>query len=114
MFGERLTYSGCCQKIQMNAQIAAGMLAEEQRLAQLAQQILPNGESPTPPLIPPVPPLPIDPMAQPAVSAADKSLMDHVRQELMKIEMQTCNACNKWWFDLDVKDGKINPSFQLV
>jgi hypothetical protein len=98
----------------MNAQIPAGTLAEEQRLAQLAQQIPPNGEPPIPPLIPAVPPLPIDPIAQPAVSAADKSFMDHVRQELMKIEMQTCNACNKQWFDLDVKDGKINPSFRLV
>ncbi|KAJ7251959.1 hypothetical protein C8J57DRAFT_1137940, partial [Mycena rebaudengoi] len=47
-------------------------------------------------------------MAQPAVSAADKFLMDRVRQEWMKIEMQSCNACNERWFDLDVKDGKCD------
>ncbi|KAJ7349286.1 hypothetical protein DFH08DRAFT_644741, partial [Mycena albidolilacea] len=28
--------------------------------------------------------------------------------KLMKIEMQTCNSCNEWWFDLDVKDGKCD------
>jgi hypothetical protein len=47
-------------------------------------------------------------MAQPAVSAVDKLLMDRVRLEWMKIEMQTCNSCNERWFDLDVKDGKCD------
>ncbi|KAJ7301807.1 hypothetical protein DFH08DRAFT_642671, partial [Mycena albidolilacea] len=56
----------------------------------------------------PNPPPPVDPMAQPAVSAANKLLIDQVRLELMKIEMQTCNSCNERWFDLDVKDGKCD------
>ncbi|KAJ7658085.1 hypothetical protein B0H14DRAFT_2425448 [Mycena olivaceomarginata] len=70
---------------------------------------MPGPDEPlNPPLIPPIPPPPVDPMAQPAVSAADKLLMDRVQLELMKIEMQTCNSCNERWFDLDVKDGKCD------
>ncbi|KAJ7770380.1 hypothetical protein B0H14DRAFT_2273408, partial [Mycena olivaceomarginata] len=61
-----------------------------------------------PPLIPPIPPPPVGLMTQPAVSATDKLLMDRVRLEWMKIEMQTCNSCNERWFDLDVKEGKCD------
>ncbi|KAJ7336790.1 hypothetical protein DFH08DRAFT_643429, partial [Mycena albidolilacea] len=56
----------------------------------------------------PNPPPPVDPMAQPAVSATNKLLIDRVQLELMKIEMQTCNSCNERGFDLDVKDGKCD------
>ncbi|KAJ7920958.1 hypothetical protein B0H13DRAFT_1604939 [Mycena leptocephala] len=47
-------------------------------------------------------------MTEPAVSAADKAMMDRVREEFMKIKMESCNGCDERWFDLDVKDGKCS------
>jgi hypothetical protein len=69
------------------------------------------------PLNPPPPLPPVEPMAQPAVSAADKALMTNVRQEWMKIEMESCNRCDERWFDLNVQDGQCDkcrkrPKFQ--
>ncbi|KAJ6603025.1 hypothetical protein B0H10DRAFT_1708649, partial [Mycena sp. CBHHK59/15] len=35
-------------------------------------------------------------------------MMDHVREELMKIKMESCDGCDERWFDLDVKNGKCS------
>ncbi|KAJ7832536.1 hypothetical protein B0H14DRAFT_2364696, partial [Mycena olivaceomarginata] len=66
---------------------------------------------------PQTPPPPIDPLAEPAVSASDKALMDNVRDVWMKIMMELCTGCDERWFDLNIRDGKCEkckkrPKFQ--
>ncbi|KAJ7268302.1 hypothetical protein C8J57DRAFT_959435, partial [Mycena rebaudengoi] len=34
------------------------------------------------------------------------TLMSKVREEWMKVEVETCGSCHERWFDLQVKDEK--------
>ncbi|KAJ6453300.1 hypothetical protein C8R47DRAFT_924255, partial [Mycena vitilis] len=49
---------------------------------------------------------PSNPLTEPAVSAADKILMQNVRDKIMRIELESCGSCHERWFDLDVRDEK--------
>ncbi|KAJ7233237.1 hypothetical protein C8J57DRAFT_1250096 [Mycena rebaudengoi] len=62
-----------------------------------------------PPLMEPdaaAPNIPPNPLAESAVSAADRALMSKVRDEWMKVEVETCSSCHERWFDLEIQDGK--------
>ncbi|KAJ7480612.1 hypothetical protein FB451DRAFT_1010405, partial [Mycena latifolia] len=51
---------------------------------------------------------PQNPMSEPAVSAQDKMLMKTVRDGIMEIKMELCQACHERWFDLEVINDKCH------
>ena len=58
-----------------------------------------------------------DDLQQPAVSAAEKTLLSNFRGTIMGIQLELCNYCNEKWFDLKVEHGKCkkchrNTKFQ--
>ncbi|KAJ7234336.1 hypothetical protein C8J57DRAFT_1089900, partial [Mycena rebaudengoi] len=76
----------------------------QQQLEQQVNQGIQGGPAPPPEPDPNAPIL--APLAESAVSAADRALMSKVRDEWMKVEVETCSSCHEQWFDLEVQDGK--------
>ncbi|KAJ7855524.1 hypothetical protein B0H13DRAFT_1533970, partial [Mycena leptocephala] len=43
-----------------------------------------------------------------AVSVQDRVLMKRVRDEWMKVELESCGTCHERWFDLNVENGRCS------
>ncbi|KAJ7879868.1 hypothetical protein B0H13DRAFT_1892031 [Mycena leptocephala] len=98
------------RKEQAATAAAAAAALQEQLEAQIGQD--PNLEPPgIPPDAPPAGDEPMhipNPLAEPAVSAADKPLMKQVRDKIMEITLEECQGCDERWFDLNVKNGNCD------
>ena len=63
---------------------------------------------PQPPYLPlppsPVPPpQQLDPLLNPAISPEDHNRLEQVRTKWAAIQLESCDGCEREWFDLDVK-----------
>jgi len=81
--------------------------------AQISLQFEQQGIPPidAPPLQPPHPPLPsvpqqpqqLDPLLDPAILPEDRNRLQRVREKWNAIKLESCDGCEREWFDLDVR-----------
>ena len=86
----------------------------EQQEVPLQNTILPGSLAPhlphpPPPSLPP-PPQQLDPLLNPAISPEDRNRLERVRARWTAIQLESCDGCEREWFDLDVQQAETGDN----